>query len=172
MISSKDKSAKSTSLDDPRQFGSQQPTQSINTVSSQSTAAAPQAVIGPKISFKGELVGEEDLLIQGNVEGTIDLKNHNLTVGDQGIIKANAHAKTIVIEGRVEGDLFGEERIVIKESSNVSGNLTAERVALEDGAKFRGSIDMDVKPSKSAVSNSSMSSASSSQDKTADKAPA
>jgi len=113
--------------------------------SEKNPADLPTAVIGPKIRFKGELIGEEDLLIQGQVEGTIDLKNHNLTVGDQGIIKANAKAKTIIIEGKVDGDLHGEERVVIKESSNVSGNITAERVSLEDGAKFRGSIDMDTK---------------------------
>jgi len=107
--------------------------------------ATPVAVIGPKIKFKGELIGEEDLLVQGEIEGTIDLKSHNLTVGKQGVLKANAVAKTIIIEGSVEGDLFGEERIVIKESSNVSGNIVAERVALEDGAKFRGSIDMNTK---------------------------
>lgn len=107
--------------------------------------ATPVAVIGPKIKFKGELIGEEDLLVQGEIEGTIDLKSHNLTVGKQGVLKANAVAKTIVIEGNVEGDLFGEEKIVIKESSNVSGNIVAERVALEDGAKFRGSIDMNTK---------------------------
>ena len=128
-------------IDEPRSIPTAPPTQSF----SASQVAAPSAVIGSKIRFKGELVGEEDLLIQGHVEGTIDLKNHNLTIGEQGVIKANVKARTIVIEGSVDGDLFGEERIVIKESSNVSGNITAERVALEDGAKFRGSIDMDIK---------------------------
>lgn len=118
--------------------------------------ATPVAVIGPKIKFKGELIGEEDLLVQGQIEGTIDLKSHNLTVGEQGTIKANAVAKTIVIEGNVEGDLFGEEKVIIKQSSNVTGNIVAERVALEDGAKFRGSIDMNTKtkPDFSAQSTS------------------
>lgn len=114
---------------------------------------SPRAVIGPKIRFKGELVGEEDLLVQGKVEGTIDLKGHHLTIGEQGVLQANVTAKTITIEGKVEGDLHGEERIAIKSSSNVQGNIKAERVVLEDGAKFRGSIDMDMdmdsKPSKS-----------------------
>lgn len=107
------------------------------------SASTPSAVIGPKITFKGELTGEEDLLIQGRVEGTIDLKGNHLTVGSQGVVKANLMAKTITIEGTVEGDLIGEERIEIKSSSNVKGNLVAARVTLEDGAKFRGSIDMD-----------------------------
>ncbi len=104
----------------------------------------PTAVIGPKIRFKGELVGEEDLLVQGKVEGTIDLKGHNLTVGEQGVLQANVSAKTITVEGRVEGDLHGEERIAIRASSHVQGNIKAERVILEDGAKFRGSIDMEM----------------------------
>ncbi len=104
----------------------------------------PTAVIGPKIRFKGELVGEEDLLVQGKVEGTIDLKGHNLTVGEQGVLQANVSAKTITVQGRVEGDLHGEERIAIRASSHVQGNIKAERVILEDGAKFRGSIDMEM----------------------------
>ncbi|VUD68830.1 hypothetical protein TDB9533_04189 [Thalassocella blandensis] len=115
----------------------------------QAESASPRAVIGPKIRFKGELIGEEDLLVQGTVEGTIDLKGHNLIVGEQGVLHANATAKTITIEGKVQGDLYGEERIAIKSSSQVQGNVKAERVVLEDGAKFRGSIDMDVKSSKS-----------------------
>ncbi len=105
---------------------------------------SPTAVIGPKIRFKGELVGEEDLLVQGKVEGTIDLKGHHLTVGQQGVLQANVSAKTVTVEGKVEGDLHGEERVAIRASSHVQGNIKAERVVLEDGAKFRGSIDMDM----------------------------
>ena len=117
---------------------------SFSNLNANNTAdSSPTAIIGPKIRFKGELVGEEDLLIQGRVEGTIDLKGNNLIVGKQGIIKANVLAKTISIEGTVEGDVFGEERISILSSSNVKGNLVADRVTLEDGAKFRGSIDME-----------------------------
>lgn len=104
----------------------------------------PTAVIGPKIMFKGELTGEEDLLIQGRVEGSIDLKGNHLTIGSQGVIKANVVAKTITVEGSVEGDIVAAEHIAIKSASRVKGNLKAERVTLEDGAKFRGSIDMDM----------------------------
>jgi cytoskeletal protein CcmA (bactofilin family) len=124
-----------------------------STPSSISSRAAPTApaiatstataVIGPKITFKGEIIGEEDLLVQGKVEGSIDLKGNHLIIGQQGVVKANLMAKTITIEGTVEGDLIGQERIEIKSSSNVKGNLIAARVTLEDGAKFRGSIDMD-----------------------------
>ena len=114
-----------------------------------SRTALPTAVIGPKIRFKGELVGEEDLLIQGQIDGTVDLKDNNLTIGKQGNIKANLLAKTVTVEGTVEGDIFGQERIAIMSSSNVKGNLVAASVVLEDGARFRGSIDMDVESNKS-----------------------
>ena len=83
-------------------------------------------------------------LVQGQIDGTIDLKGNNLTIGQQGVVKANVLAQTITIEGTVEGDIFGEERIAILSSSNVKGNLVADRVTLEDGAKFKGSIDMDI----------------------------
>ncbi len=102
----------------------------------------PCATIGPKISFKGELSGEEDLLVQGYVEGSITLKNNHLIIGKLGTVKANIEAKTITVEGNVEGDIIGQEKVEIKATSQVTGNLKAERVTLEDGAKFRGSIDM------------------------------
>ncbi|WP_096084645.1 bactofilin family protein [Agaribacterium haliotis] len=113
----------------------------------------PAAVIGPKIRFKGELVGEEDLLIQGEVDGTIDLKGNHLIIGEQGTVRANVLAQNIVIKGTVEGDIYGQERISILSSSNVQGNLVADRVTLEDGAKFKGSIDMDIADRKSDFEN-------------------
>ena len=101
-----------------------------------------QAVIGPSISIKGELSGEEDLMIQGRVEGTIELKNNNVTVGRTGHIKADIYGKVISIEGEVQGNLFGEEKIVVRESGVVRGNMRTPRFSLADGAKFKGSIDM------------------------------
>ncbi len=100
------------------------------------------AVIGPSISIKGELSGEEDLMIQGRVEGKIDLKKNNVTVGRNGHIKADIYGKVISIEGEVQGNLFGEEKIVIRESAVVRGNMGTPRFSLEDGAQFQGSIDM------------------------------
>lgn len=127
--------------------------------------STPSAVIGPKITIKGELTGEEDLMIQGRVEGTVDLKGNHLTVGKQGVIKANVMAKTITIQGTVEGDIIGEERVSITASSNVQGNVIAARVTLEDGAKFRGSIEMESSKSGSStpkVASTASSSGSSS----------
>lgn len=122
--------------------------------------ALPTAVIGPKIMFKGELTGEEDLLILGRVEGSIDLKGNHLTIGSQGVIKANVAAKTITVEGNVEGDIIATEHIAVKSASRVKGNLKAERVTLEDGAKFRGSIDMDMDNDSKSDSRASYASSS------------
>lgn len=100
-------------------------------------------MIGPKIKIKGTITGEEDLLIQGKVEGTIDLGQHELSVGQTAVVQANIHAKAIRIDGEVAGDINGSEKVVISKSGNVRGNIIAPRVTLEDGAIFKGSIDMD-----------------------------
>jgi cytoskeletal protein CcmA (bactofilin family) len=102
------------------------------------------ATIGPSISIHGDVSGDEDLIVQGRVEGTVTLQKHNVTVGKEGRIKANVRAKTIEIEGQVEGDLHGEEQVVVRRSGNIRGNVVSPRVTLEDGCRFKGSIDMDV----------------------------
>lgn len=104
---------------------------------------AARAVIGPSIVVKGELSGNEDVLIHGRVEGKVELREHSLTVGKEGFAKANVWAKSVFIEGEVEGDLHAEDRVVIRQSGNIRGNIFSPRVSLEDGARFKGSIDMD-----------------------------
>ena len=100
-------------------------------------------MIGPKISIKGTVSGEEDLLIHGKVEGTISLGEFEVAIGESAEVKANIRAKSVKIDGRVEGDISGGENVVISKSGNVHGNIIAPRVTLEDGAIFKGSIDMD-----------------------------
>ena len=121
---------------------------------SKSSNPGSAALIGPSIRIKGDLVGEEDLIIQGTVEGTINLHNNVLTIGENGRIHANLHATTINVEGELRGDLFGSEKVVIKKTGNVRGNITAPRVTLEDGAMFKGSIEMDPKSVSSIENNS------------------
>jgi len=104
-----------------------------------------QAVIGATVVIKGDLAGEEDLLIEGRLEGKVESRRHKVTVGRNGRIKGDIYAKTITIEGTVEGNLFGEEQLVVRQSGNVRGNIVAPRVALEDGSNFKGSIDMSPK---------------------------
>ena len=100
------------------------------------------AVIGPTITVKGEITGKENLEIQGTLEGTIHMKEHRVTIGDKGSVRADVHAKSIHVAGEVEGNLFGDDEVVLRESGKLLGNITAARVTLEDGSKFKGSIDM------------------------------
>ncbi|HVS13066.1 MAG TPA: polymer-forming cytoskeletal protein [Thermoanaerobaculia bacterium] len=100
------------------------------------------ATIGPSISIKGDVVGDEDLLVEGKVEGEIRVKNHSVTVGRSGQVKADVYAKSIHVEGEVFGSLYGQEDVAIRQSGKVQGNIIAPRVTLEDGSTFRGSIDM------------------------------
>jgi cytoskeletal protein CcmA (bactofilin family) len=100
-------------------------------------------MIGPSIVIKGEVTGEEDLLIQGKVEGKISLNGNQVTVGESGEVRADIFAKVIQINGKVIGDITANEKVIISKSGNVHGNVIAPRVLLEDGAMFKGSIDMD-----------------------------
>ena len=107
--------------------------------------AGERAVIGASITIRGDVTGEEDLVIQGRIEGKVDLAQHNVTVGTNGRIKANVAGRTVTVEGQVEGDLRAEEHIALRKTAKVRGNLAAPRVTIEDGASFLGSIDMERK---------------------------
>ncbi len=103
------------------------------------------AVIGRSITIDGDLRGEENLRIEGDINGTIQLPNHNLTIGKEGRIKADAYAESVIVDGVVDGDLFGAECVSVRSTARVEGNIVAARVTLEEGAQFKGSIDMDPK---------------------------
>jgi cytoskeletal protein CcmA (bactofilin family) len=104
------------------------------------------SVLGPTLFFKGDLSAEEDLLIQGRVEGSIT-HTQRLTVGAQGTVKANIRAQTIVVEGTVDGDLQAEKSVFVKETAKIRGNIYSPAVSILEGACFSGSIDMDGKKS-------------------------
>jgi cytoskeletal protein CcmA (bactofilin family) len=112
---------------------------------SQPQAGREQATIGRSITIRGDVTGDEDLLIQGRVEGTVDLKQHNVTVGPEGRVKADLKGRMVTIEGEVDGDVRGQEQVALRASSKVNGDIVAPRVVLEDGASFLGSIDMSGK---------------------------
>ncbi|HVT61551.1 MAG TPA: polymer-forming cytoskeletal protein [Thermoanaerobaculia bacterium] len=105
----------------------------------------PPATVGPSIFIKGDLSGEEDLVIEGRVEGKVDLKQHNVTIGKNGRVRADVFGRTVIVEGEVDGNLFAQEQAILRQSGAVRGNITAPRVMLEDGSRFRGSIDMESK---------------------------
>ena len=104
--------------------------------------------IGKSVIIKGDLSGSEDLTIEGHVEGKIELRQNVLTIGPNGRIKAAVFAKTVIIQGEVQGDITASERIDIRDAGSVDGDLSAPRIAIADGAHFRGSIDMQKTPAK------------------------
>ena len=98
--------------------------------------------IGKSVCVKGEITGDEDLTIEGKVEGKIDLKNHNLVIGSNAQIRAEISAKNIQIIGSVVGNVIASERVEIREMGSLEGDIIAPRVNIVDGAHFKGSVDM------------------------------
>ncbi len=102
-----------------------------------------RATIGPSIQIKGELIGKEDLAIEGRVEGQIKLSDNELVIGQKARIDATLEAKTIRVEGEVKGDLIATDRVELANGSTVTGDIISPRIAIADGARFKGSVDMD-----------------------------
>jgi cytoskeletal protein CcmA (bactofilin family) len=102
--------------------------------------------IGKSVIIKGELSGSEDLTIEGTVEGQIELRDHVLTIGPNGKIKARVFAKSVIVMGNVTGNIMATEKINIRENGSVDGDITAPKIAITEGAQFRGSIDMQRQP--------------------------
>lgn len=107
-----------------------------------------QAVLGPSISIKGNVSGEEDVLIEGQIDGEISFRQNTVTIGEKGRVTADIHCKTVFVEGQVTGNLYGDEKVVVRQSGRVEGNAVAPRVVLEEGANFRGNIDMQPRSGK------------------------
>ena len=101
--------------------------------------------IGKSVVIKGELNGSEDLTIEGHVEGTIQLKDHVLTIGPNGRIKAQVFAKAVIVLGEVTGNVTATDKVDIRDNGSVDGDIVSPRVAIAEGAHFRGSVDMQRK---------------------------
>ncbi|MGE0702839.1 MAG: polymer-forming cytoskeletal protein [Vicinamibacterales bacterium] len=101
--------------------------------------------IGKSVVIKGELNGSEDLTIEGQVEGTIQLRDHVLTIGPNGKIKAQVFAKAVIVLGEVHGNVTASEKVDIRDNGSVDGDIVSPRVAIAEGAHFRGSVDMQRK---------------------------
>ena len=107
------------------------------------------AHIGKSVVIKGQLSGSEDLYLDGEVEGNISLMEHNLIVGPNGRVRANIIAKDVVIHGKVDGNVQGHERVELKKSAVLSGDISTQRIVIEDGAFFKGAIDIRKESGKS-----------------------
>ena len=114
-------------------IGEQQPIRSKNV-----------SVIGPTLVFKGELSADEDLIIDGTIEGTIAHHKKNLTIGKKGRVTADIHATSVIVEGELNGDIHSDGLVSLAKGSMVTGNVYCARLIMEDGATFNGKIDMAV----------------------------
>jgi cytoskeletal protein CcmA (bactofilin family) len=125
--------------------------------------------IGKSVQIKGELTGSEDLYLDGEIEGTIDLRDHSLIIGPNGRIKAGITARDLVVHGKVEGNVIATGRVELRKSCTLMGDVSTQRIVIEDGAFFKGAIDIKEKDAKTesrkpiaAATSAGMSSGSSS----------
>jgi cytoskeletal protein CcmA (bactofilin family) len=106
------------------------------------TSTADQATIGKSLVIKGEVTGSESLYIDGRVEGSINLSGNRVTVGRNGVVSANINAREIVVLGKVRGNLTASDRVDIRSDGSLTGDVVAARISIEDGAFFKGGIDI------------------------------
>jgi cytoskeletal protein CcmA (bactofilin family) len=109
---------------------------------STTTTTADQATIGKSLVIKGEVTGSESLYIDGRVEGSINLAGNRVTVGRNGVVAANINAREIVVLGKVRGNLTASDRVDIRSDGSLTGDVVAARISIEDGAFFKGGIDI------------------------------
>lgn len=117
----------------PPRIGEKQPVRSKNV-----------SVIGPTLVFKGELSADEDLVIEGTIEGTIAHHKKNLMIGKQGRVMADIHASSVIVEGELNGDIHSDGLVSLAKGATVDGNVYCTRLVMEDGARFNGKIEMIV----------------------------
>jgi cytoskeletal protein CcmA (bactofilin family) len=119
------------------------------------------AHIGKSVVIKGELSGSEDLYVDGTVEGTIQLQGNNLVIGPNGHVHADVNAKGVVVQGKLEGNIRASERTELRKSAVIVGDIATQRIAIEDGAYFKGKVDIQKEAAKptAEVKNTSASAA-------------
>lgn len=109
------------------------------------TDAAGTATIGKSLQIKGELTGNENLMVEGSVEGKIILHGHDVTIGQAGRVKAEVHSRSVSVGGNLTGNVTADDRVRLTATGKMTGDIRAPRVVIEDGAHFKGAIDMDAK---------------------------
>jgi cytoskeletal protein CcmA (bactofilin family) len=124
------------------QYHQPQHHQTTNTSDVRGQIERDKVNIGKSVVIKGELSGSEDLTIEGNVEGRIELRENVLTIGPNGKIRAEVFAKSVIVLGEVAGNVTASEKVDIRDNGSVDGDIVSPRVAIAEGAHFRGSVDM------------------------------
>ncbi len=148
------------------------PPRSAEPARSESLRSSEVATIGKSVVVKGELSGSEDLVIDGEVEGSISLRGQSLTVGPNGRVRANIEARNVILHGRVDGDVHATERVELRKTASLTGDISTSRISIEDGAFFKGTIDiqkpepagrLDTKPPATALAAAAPVTANSAQ---------
>ena len=121
----------------------------METPKSPDTARADLANIGKSVVIKGELSGSEDLYLDGQVDGSIELSGNRLTIGPNGRVKANINARSVIVQGRLEGNVHASDRADLKNSAIVLGDIATQRISIEEGAYFKGGVDIQREAPKS-----------------------
>ena len=132
MFNKKDREYEDSRVTPPLRIGEQQPVRSKNV-----------SVIGPTLVFKGELSADEDLIIEGTIEGTIAHHKKNLTIGAAGRVSADIHASSVLVEGQLDGDIHSDGMVSLAKGATVNGDIYCVRIVLQDGACFNGKVVME-----------------------------
>jgi cytoskeletal protein CcmA (bactofilin family) len=138
----------------PAATPSYEPAPRTSTASAQTASSADQATIGKSLVVKGEVTGSESLYIDGKVEGAINLPGNRVTVGRNGQVSANINAREIVVLGKVRGNMTASDRVDIRSEGSLTGDVTAQRISIEDGAFFKGGIDIRKPGNEAKAANS------------------
>jgi cytoskeletal protein CcmA (bactofilin family) len=128
---------------EPQTYSSASVDSSTGNTSRASATSGKTAILGATIKIKGDISGDENLLIEGQVDGSVNLSSHELTIGKTGKLNADITAKIIRIDGEVHGDIAGKEKVIVSSTSNIKGNIVTPKMTLEEGARFKGTIDID-----------------------------
>ncbi len=123
----------------------------METLNPPDTTRGEMTRIGKSVVIKGELLCSEDLYIDGQVEGTIDPKGNRLIIGPNGRVKANINACTVIVQGKLEGTIHASDRVDLKQSAIVVGDITAQRISIEEGAHIEGSVNIQREAPKKEV---------------------
>jgi cytoskeletal protein CcmA (bactofilin family) len=124
-------------------------------------AASEATFLGKSVAIKGEVSCDDDLYIDGQVEGTIDPRGHHLTIGPNGRVKADVAARAVVVQGRLEGNIQASDRVDLKQSATVVGDIVTQRISIEEGVSFRGRANIQREPQKDKLAGTASLSAES-----------
>lgn len=135
-----------------KKIATREPLKSGGPAVGKSGKSTEMAVVGRSIIIKGEVTGQEDILVEGTIEGKIDLENQHVIIGPSGTVQAEVKARLVTIEGQVTGNIEAGERVVITEQGSLTGDIQADRLSVEDGAYLKGTVTLSPRKTEKPLS--------------------